>query len=225
MALGPLIAQAARLNLPVEAISFVTRDVPSDIAAVARGRNVDLVLMGFHKPVFGATVLGGKVHGVLEQSPVDVAILVDRGLTLLDKILVPFLGGPDDRAAMKLAGRIAQNAGAAVTVLHVVPPKRSADAPVLQAREAVERTFSDPTQKAPVTFRMIENNSPVQAVLREAGQYDLVVIGLGAQWGLESHLFGLRPERIVSECPKSLVIVRHHPQDVDKPSQETQHIA
>ena len=35
----------------------------------------------------------------------------------------------------------------------------------------------------------------------------------------ESHLFGFKPERIVSECTKSLIIVQHHqPQDVDKPS-------
>ena len=30
---------------------------------------------------------------------------------------------------------------------------------------------------------------------------------------------GFKPERIVSECTKSLIIVQHHqPQDVDKPS-------
>jgi nucleotide-binding universal stress UspA family protein len=165
--------------------------------------------MGFHKPVFGATVLGGKVHRVLEQSPVDVAILVDRGFMKPDKILVPFLGTPHDRAAMKLAGRIAQSAGGAITVLHVVAPKRAADAPVLQAKQSVEKTFDDPTQTAPVTFRLIEDASPVDAVLRETNQFDLVVIGLAEQWGLESHLFGFKPERIVSECGKSIVIVRH----------------
>jgi Kef-type K+ transport system membrane component KefB/nucleotide-binding universal stress UspA family protein len=207
--LGPLMAQAGRLSMSVDPIVFVTRDVPADIAAVARGRNVDLVLMGFHKPVFGATVLGGKVHRVLEQSPVDVAILVDRGFVSAQKILVPFLGNPHDRAAMALAGRIANSNGATITVLHVVAPKRSADAPALQARQVVEKTFGDPTQKKAVTFLVIEDASPVDAVLAQANDYDLLVVGAAEQWGLESHLFGFRPERIVEECKKSLLMVHH----------------
>ena len=30
------------------------------------------------------------------------------------------------------------------------------------------------------------------------------------EWGLESHLFGMRPERIAASCPTSLLIVRAH---------------
>jgi len=30
------------------------------------------------------------------------------------------------------------------------------------------------------------------------------------EWGLESHLFGIRPERIAQACPTSLLIVRAH---------------
>ena len=42
------------------------------------------------------------------------------------------------------------------------------------------------------------------------GRADLVVIGVSEEWGLESHLFGLRPERIAASCPTSLLIVRAH---------------
>ena len=88
-------------------------------------------------------------------------------------------------------------------------PARDLERPVLQAKQLVEKTFSDPTQREPVTFRVIEDASPVDAVLREANQFDLVVIGVAEQWGLESHLFGFRPERIVEECTRSILIVRH----------------
>ena len=63
-------------------------------------------------------------------------------------------------------------------------------------------------QASPVVFRVVEDPSPVDAVLREAESADLVVIGVAEEWGLESHLFGFRPQRIALECSKSLLIVR-----------------
>jgi nucleotide-binding universal stress UspA family protein len=72
----------------------------------------------------------------------------------------------------------------------------------------VDKVFNEPGQPSPVTFRVIEDDSPVDAVLREAENADLVVIGVAEEWGLESHLFGFRPQRIALECPKSLLIVR-----------------
>jgi Kef-type K+ transport system membrane component KefB len=216
--LAPLLEEAKQHRLTAEPVSFVTRDVAGDIAAVAKGRTANLVLIGFHKPVIGATILGGTVHRVLAATPSDVAIFVDRGVdhqqAALHRILVPFLGSPHDRRAMELAGRIARNTNAAVTVLHVVAPKRAdlfgPRAQPLEARSAVDKVFKDPTQPLPVTFRVIEDASPVDAVLREATAYDLVVIGVAEQWGLESHLLSFRRERIASECPRSMLIVRHH---------------
>jgi hypothetical protein len=48
----------------------------------------------------------------------------------------------------------------------------------------------------------------VDAVLQFSGQYDLVVVGMSEDWGLESHLFGLRAERIAQEWQGSLLLVR-----------------
>jgi hypothetical protein len=37
-----------------------------------------------------------------------------------------------------------------------------------------------------------------------------MIVGMGEELGLESHRFGLRPERLASEAPGSLLIVRRH---------------
>jgi hypothetical protein len=55
---------------------------------------------------------------------------------------------------------------------------------------------------------VVEDSSPVTAVLRESEGYDLVILGIAEEWGLESHLFGWRPERIARECLAGLLIVR-----------------
>ena len=211
--LQPLLEEARERGIDVEPLSFVTRDVAGDISRIVEEQGADLVLMGFHKPVLGATILGGTVNRVLTSAGADVAVFVDRGFHQLRRILVPYIGGGSDRFALQLADSMARNAataGAAVsiTVLHVVPPNRDAASPTLNAKRETERVFSDPSQQAPVTFKVLESDEPVDAVIAEAPQYDLVVIAVGEEWGLESHYFALRPERIARDCPTSMLIVR-----------------
>jgi Kef-type K+ transport system membrane component KefB/nucleotide-binding universal stress UspA family protein len=217
-ALAPLLEEARDNDIPVEPISFVTRDVAEDVATVAQTRGVDLLVMGYHKPVIGRTILGGTVHRVLTNTPADIAIFVDRGFPLAARsvrILVPYLGSPHDRLAMDLAARMAKRMPEArTTVLHVVPPKRGGDDPALGAKTEVDRAFSEPGQSGPVRFKVVEDGSPVDAILREAADADLVLIGVAEEWGLESHLFGFRPHRITEDAPSSLLIVRKYARPV-----------
>ncbi len=220
-ALEPLLAKAKECSFEAEPIAFASRDVPSDIARIARVRSADLILMGFHKPIFGQAILGGTVHRVLTASDNDVAIFVDRSFGKIQTILAPYLGGKHDRLALELAGRIARNGSAALTVLHVVPPNRSQADGVLHARSAVDRTFADPATSTSVNFKVIEDPSPIDAVIRAAREYDLVVVGVEEQWGMESHLFGWRPERIARETSTSLLIVRKYAGPAATPTEIT----
>jgi Kef-type K+ transport system membrane component KefB/nucleotide-binding universal stress UspA family protein len=215
--LRPLLAHAERHHIPVEAISFSTSDVAHGVAEVARDRQASLVLIGYHKPVFGRTMLGGTVHRVLEGVETDVAVFVDRGFSGARRILVPYLGGEHDRLALQLAARAARGAQGAVTVLHVTQPGR-ANGKDSGIRTAVERVIGA-AGEPPVTFefRAVEDPSPVDAVLRESVGYDLIVIGVAEEWGLESHLFGLRPERVAEQSPASMLIVRKHDQAREMP--------
>jgi nucleotide-binding universal stress UspA family protein len=208
--LAPLLAQARARGLPVEPLSFVSRDVPADINTVARERRVNLVLIGFHKPIFGRGILGGTVHRVLTECEADVAIFVDRGFRQARRVLVPYLGSNHDRLALSLAARMARHTDAQVTVLHVTQPMRGEAGQALDAKGNVDRIFQEPGQTAPVTFRVVEDPSPVGVVLHQAPQFDLVIIGVAEEWGLESHLFGWRAERIARDCPSSMLIVRKH---------------
>ncbi len=208
--LRPLLEEAKRSNIPVTSIAFTSRDVPSDISRTARLRNVDLVLMGFHNPVYTSSILSGTVHRVLTGSDSDVAIYVDRGLTAPRKILIPYLGSKHDRLALELAGRMARNAQVEVTVLHLVQPGRPESDAATHAKTATDRVFNDPTQPLPVTLRTMDSHSPVSAVVEQAKDFDLVIIGVAEEWGLESQLLGFRAERIAREVACSLLIVRKH---------------
>ena len=204
--LQPLLEEAGREKIPVTAVAFVSRDVPSDIARTARLRSVDLILMGFHNPVYTSSILGGTVHRVLTGSDSDVAIFVYRGESLPRSILVPYLGSKHDRLALELAGRLARNTNAAVTVLHVTSPRKTTDAS--QAQTETDRVFNDPSHPLPVTMRTLPGDSPVDILIEQAKEFELVVIGVAEEWGLESQLLGFRAERVTREVACSLLIVR-----------------
>jgi Kef-type K+ transport system membrane component KefB len=208
--LEPLLVKAHEAGLNVEPITLTSTDVADDIAAVARVRQVNLVLMGFHRPVIGHAILGGTVHRVMNAAPSDVGIFVNRGMDGSKRILVPYLGSPHDRLALELAGRLAKATAGQITVLHIVPPNRSTNDRALGAKTAVEKAFAEPGLASPLQFRVVEDYSPVGSILREAKDFDLVVIGVGEEWGLESQMFGFRPQRIAQDCPVSLLIVRKH---------------
>lgn len=200
-------AQAQTQDLPVETVAFPSAEIPQDIVATAAAKQTDLLLMGFHKPVWGRALLGGTVHHVLSDCPCDVGVFVDRGFTSPRKVLVPYgSGGPHDRLALDLASRIAQNTAASVTVLYVTPPTSSAATRIQSARDAVTQAF--PPSQSNFEFQPVQDSSPVAVVLREAAKFDLVIVGVSEEWGLESRLFGWRPERIARDCPTSLLIVR-----------------
>ncbi|HMJ14420.1 MAG TPA: cation:proton antiporter [Polyangiaceae bacterium] len=206
-ALAPLLERASELGIEVRPLSFVSGQPAVDICQVAAAKGANLVMLGWHKPLVGQAVLRGTVHDVMESAPADVAVLIDRGLTQVRRVLVPYLGGPHDTAALRLAHRLATESGAEVTILHVVTADRRGKLGV--ARQIEELTEQGPDGRVLVRLEVVEHDEPARAALEHSAHgYDLVLVGIGSEWGLEHRLFGLQAERLISECPTSLLVVR-----------------
>ena len=199
-ALAPALARASALGLAVRPLSFVSPAPADDIVRFADVRDVDLVLLGLHKPVLSQTLLGGTVHEVLHRVHAGVAVYVERGDRPLQRLLVPFQGSPHDRAALALAGRIQARTGATITVLHVIKPGAG---PTGMRHDFTEGQGS-------VMVETIEHRFPAIAALDRAPHHDLVVVGVGREWGLGTRPlgFGLAPERLIQECVTPLLVVR-----------------
>ncbi|MCC7536739.1 MAG: cation:proton antiporter, partial [Deltaproteobacteria bacterium] len=200
--LQPLLARAEELALDVTPTSFVSVDPAEDICEVAKNREADLVLLGWHRPVVSQTVLGGVVYQVMTHASADVAVFVDRGFERARRILVPFVGTAHDRAALALARRLQLFSGAEVTLLHVRKPEGTRD------DESGAHVFDEP-EGGRVRVRMVHHVSPVEVALAESREgYDLVIVGAGREWGLEQRRLGVQPERLIRESPASLLVVR-----------------
>lgn len=212
--LAPALARAKALDVAVRPISFVSASPAKDICDVADTKAASLVLLGWHKPVLGKTMLSGTVHDVMASAHSDVGVLVDRDLNKIERVLVPYLGSDHDRAALALAKRIADNTGARVSVLHVVAPKSDSgsDGDRLGVAERVDETFQEQGKKQSyeVELKVVPHADPARAVLDESRQgYDLVLVGIGKQWGLEHRSFGLQAETILAKSSVSVLVVRH----------------
>jgi Kef-type K+ transport system membrane component KefB/nucleotide-binding universal stress UspA family protein len=210
-ALQPLMNRADELRLAVKPIAFVSPRPARDICDVAEAKGANLIVLGWHKPVLARTVLGGTVAEVLEKAASDVAIFIDRGLTNVRRVLVPFQGTPDDKAALTLARRMTV-ANIEVTILHVIKPGRTEDER-LGAQHEIEHTFTEegPWKRTSVRMKLVSHETPAIAAIEEAARgYDLVVVGAGHEWGLGRRLLGLAPELMVERCGISLLLVRQY---------------
>lgn len=109
-----------------------------DVCNVAENKRAALVVMPFHKHRAAGEDAGMENAGpvwravnqrVLKEATCTVAVLVDRGFggerqvgpaEVAHGVCVVFFGGPDDREALELAGRMAEHPGVTVTAVRFV---------------------------------------------------------------------------------------------------------
>ncbi len=155
-------------------------------------------------PVFSPTI-----DEVVREAPCDIAVVKQRGVSEVHRILVPVRGGPHAELALRFADALARQHGARVIALHLVPPGVTAS-----VRDQAERALghvlkqnvrghADPLVKEATNVR--------NAILREAEQADLVVMGASAApstSGGETYLFGALPEAIAAKAGKTVIVVK-----------------
>lgn len=204
----PLVAEARGEGLDVHGVSFVSADAGNDVCQLADVKGVGLLVLGSHVPLVGDEILGGEVGEVLDGAQTDVGVFVDRGLTQLGRVLVPWRGSPHDAAALRVARRIAQGSGAILTALLVHTPQdpQPVGLPVLDD----------------VALLRVQADDTAAAVAAEARTgVDLVVVGIGRNWGVEHRRFGLFSQRLVDETDTSLLVVRAAPESSEAASEQT----
>lgn len=209
--LEPLLERASALTLDVRSLAFVSAEPAADICRTARAKQASLVLLGWHKPLLLEGRLGGTVGEVVNRSTSPVGVLVDRGLKKVERVLVAFAGGPEDLGALQVARRLARGPGTELTLLHVSPRGDATSAGA--GRTQIDQVFPErDTDAGAVRVRLVEHDSPTDAVLEEANAcYDLVIIGMNGRWGLEAGGLSLRRQRVLTESQVSILAVHSPP--------------
>ncbi|XP_022767520.1 cation/H(+) antiporter 20 [Durio zibethinus] len=220
-------SQLGRVSVrPTTAISALST-IHEDICHVAETKRVTMIVLPFHKQwkrEGEQQTVENVGHGwrlvnqrVLRSAPCSVAVLVDRGFgneaqspapisTTAHRVCILFFGGPDDREALELGGRMAEHPAVKVVVVRFVEKDGLEGAGVTlrpSASKSSEKHYSFSTAKmnsekekeldeaAVAEFRSkwdgmteyIEKTatSVVEEVLGlgQCGDYDLIVVGKG----------------------------------------------
>ncbi|HZL36168.1 MAG TPA: cation:proton antiporter [Tepidisphaeraceae bacterium] len=202
-------AQAARV--PVNTVSYVSRNIARDISDAVKRFHASWVVLGWRKPVRFKAVLSGTVGQVLRQAPANVAILIDKGLEEVQNIVVPYLGETQDRGALLAAERFGRLPGVKVTILHVVKPNRDNTDERLSVQTSVDKELPGSGAQNAVRMQVVESDSPVKVVVEESRKYDLMVIGVAEEWNLEAVSIFRKHESVAQLSHCSLLIVHANP--------------
>ena len=209
-ALAQARAFAARQQIALRAELEVAQAVAPGILAYADALDaLDLILLGWRGAVSLRRMRRSINQEILARARTDVAVLRSRELGSLRHILVPMSAGVHARRGLRLAERLAKNAGAEVTVLRVLPAGGEVDWE--GEREALTETIGQeaPSLRYGTEQRLVRARDSVPAILAEACRQpcDLIIIGASEEHSLQHWFFGAVPDRVAERAPCSVLLV------------------
>src|SRR2546421_8507876 len=144
------------------------------------------------------------VEDLLADPPCDVA-LVRPDTAPIRSVLVPVRGGPSAELALRLASTVCKQHGAELCVLHIFNPRISDES---RARE--EKAFLKLSSAVDVPVRRITLFSTAvrEAIVREAAQHQLVVLGATMSLMHRPMVLGAPVGRLLRRLPGSVMVVK-----------------
>jgi len=171
-----------------------------------------MMVMGWHRDLDPDSVRTARNLGLAKALDVDTAILKERDLGPVRRILVPTGGGGHSIMGLQMAQQLARAWDAEIRVLRIAREDECRpDDPVL--KQYCDRLYEDTRLKlellgieAPI--EIVAANAVVEPILERATDSDLVILGASNDWLQEGHLAGSIPDEIASRSPCSVLLVR-----------------
>ncbi len=209
MLLDQAIDQATKEEFRVQTMTRVSRSIAEGILDTAREEDVDQILVGWSggEARSISRSMGPVLDSIITDAPCDVLIVRGFNWKELKSILVPTAGGPNAPIGAKLASTLSLSTGADVTGLYV-QVGRASSSKMAENHRILEETFQGLTFNHEPEKKIIIANSPLTGILKEAEDYDLVIVGASEQGFIDQFAFGSIPQRIASQAPNSSVMVK-----------------
>ncbi|KAJ1383380.1 Sodium/solute symporter superfamily [Sesbania bispinosa] len=158
------LCSADNQNTRVETLAAASTysTIHEDIYTLAQEKQATLILLPFHKQssIEGVLEITNSAfkhinQNVMKDAPCSVAIFVDRGLGSLFKVnlrvIMVFIGGPDDREALAVAWRMSKHQGIQLSVVRILLLGEAAEAdtttPQLESRGLLSAVVDYERQK------------------------------------------------------------------------------
>jgi glucosyl-3-phosphoglycerate synthase len=197
--------EAFRSNEPVETrtIVHVDHSAANAIATAVHEEAADLVVLGWQEELSSPERLfGPPIDVLLRHPPCDVVVVKLRGSDRWQRVLLPVRGGPHTPLACETALALAEAHDAAITVLYATDQRQPDNQAV---REQLQSLRSMPRVR-----RWLERAiPPEQAILSEAPDHQVIVLGVTGRRGDPEAPIGPLVDRVLHQANETVVLVRH----------------
>lgn len=184
------------------------RDVAPAIVGSVDAFDGDALLMGWHgRPRRRDIVLGSFLDHVLGNAPCDVYVKRVRSASQSpSSVLVPVAGGPHDELAAELAGTVAAQHDATVSLLYVDAPDEETDDPT----DLFEKRRAVIPEAVAVEERVTESDHVAGAITDETADHDLTVLGATRDPFLGRKLVGSVAQGVGRTATSSVIVTRRY---------------
>jgi nucleotide-binding universal stress UspA family protein len=188
----------------------IGRRASEGIVELVAEEEADLVLFGWGgpaRPGRSEAVFSTTIDEVVRDPSCDIAVVKQRGVSSVSRIIAPVRGGPHAELALRFATSLGRTFDAQVEVLHVVPPGLD---PLVRSRaDRALAIFAREHGADGVAPRLVEGDSISATILREANDAQLVVMGATAAGpGPDATLFGALPELVAQQARPTVIVVK-----------------
>src|SRR5512146_1502450 len=200
---------------PIHPIVRIGRHAAEGSVEAAAELDADLIVFGWGGRAPAGTRDGSSapfsntIDDVLREATCDVAVVKQRGVRDIKRVVVPVRGGPHAELALRFGDAIARRHEATLVALHVVPPGIT-----LAVRAQAERALQGFVRQhvGPGAEMLVREASNIRAaILREAERSDVVVMGAAAPTSSldgATHSLGSMPEAIATRARTTVVVVK-----------------
>jgi amino acid transporter/nucleotide-binding universal stress UspA family protein len=208
--LEKIIEQAGQLEVPVHTMIRLGRSVSEAIMKTVAENSSDFILFGW--PGTSGTndrLFGSVIDYVVSNPPADMAIVRVRPFDQLKRILVPVAGGPNGRLALSLAISLARQTPQTTKVILVHVTSSHVNLTTAQAR--AESAFRHAMNSK--TYDFVEKQtvmaaSPLEGILQEAAQSDMIVIGATKEPLFRNLLLGNVAQQVAEQAACPVIVVK-----------------
>jgi len=191
-------------QFPISSTVRYCRNVARGIVSAVREKRVDLLILGWHGRRRSRLFhLGSTIDPIMERSPCNVVVLKDCSGKNYKRILVPLAGGPHGAFALEVASILADPEEGRIVAFTVGGHRKfDIDAYVAENLEGLR------VPEDRVETKVVDASHVADAILREAEDYDLVVLGRTERPLLRSFAGTPVPEIVAERCTKPVVMVK-----------------
>ena len=206
-----VIDEVKQHNIPVHTMIRLGRNVSDAIIKTVDENASDMILFGW--PGASGTndrLFGSVIDRLISNPPADIAIFRPHDpfpYNRLHRIIVPVAGGPNCRLAVSTAVSLARNTAepTQITLLHVLVEGTGMAGVQARANNAFRRAAEGINY--PYETKIIVASSPVEGIMAEAAEADMIVIGATKEPFFVNLLMGNVSQRIAdrANCPVLIV--------------------